>query len=136
MEFRDGIYDQVLTEAAFAALADKVSDQSRSVAELTTDDSAARLADALATQLVRILDDLDGKGADKIRRQLDLVNSILVATRQRLGRTGHDIDAFHDPLQVLQAIHRTGSAPAYPDTGLANPWLFTCLLYTSPSPRD
>jgi superfamily II DNA or RNA helicase len=125
MEFRDGIYDQVLTEAAFAALADMVSDQSRSVAELTADDSAARLADALATQLVRILDDLDGKGADKIRRQLDLVNSILVATRQRLGRTGDDIDAFHDPLQVLQAIHRTGPAPAYPDTGLANPWLFT-----------
>ncbi len=125
MEFRDGIYDQVLTEAAFAALADMVSDQSRSVAELTADDSAARLADALATQLVRILDDLDGKGADKIRRQLDLVNSILVATRQRLGRTGEDIEAFHDPLQVLQAIHRTGPAPAYPDTGLANPWLFT-----------
>jgi superfamily II DNA or RNA helicase len=125
MEFRDGIYDQVLTEAAFAALSNKVSDQSRSVADLTVDDSAARLVDALALQLVRILDDFDGKGAEKIRRQLDLVNSILVATRERLGRAGDEIDGFRNPLQVLQAIHRTGPAPAYPDTGLANPWLFT-----------
>jgi len=125
MEFHDGIYDQVLSEALFAALANGVAEQARSVADLSADNSATRLADALASQLVRILDDLDGRGTEKVRRQLELVNSILVTTRERLGRAGDDLDAIRDPLQVLQAVHRTGPAPAYPDTGLANPWLFT-----------
>jgi superfamily II DNA or RNA helicase len=125
MEFQDGIYDQVLTEAQFVALANSVADQARSVVDLPADDLATRLADALALQLVRILDDLEGRGAEKARRQLGLVNSVLVALRARLGGAGVEVDAFRDPLQVLQAIHRTGPAPAYPDTGLANPWLFT-----------
>jgi superfamily II DNA or RNA helicase len=125
MEFHDGIYDQVLSEALFAALANGVAEQARSVADLSADDSATRLSDALASQLVRILDDLDGRGTEKVRRQLELVNSILVTTRERLGRAGGGLDLFRDPLQVLQAVHRLGPAPAYPDTGLANPWLFT-----------
>ncbi len=125
MAFHDGIYDQVLTETVFLALADGVADQARSVADLSADDSAARLADALASQLARILDDLDGRGAEKVKRQLELVNAILVSTRERLGRAGDDLDAFRDPLQVLQAVHRSGPAPVFPDTGLASPWLFT-----------
>ena len=125
MEFHDGIYDQVLSETVFAALANGVAEQARSVADLSADDSAARLADALASQLVRILDDLDGRGAEKVSRQLKLVNSILVSTRERLGRAGSDLDAIRDPLQVLQSVHRSGLVPAFPDTGLANPWLFT-----------
>jgi superfamily II DNA or RNA helicase len=125
MEFQDGIYDQVLTETVFVALANGVAEQARGVADLSDDDSATRLADALASQLVRILDDLDGRGAEKVSRQLELVNSILVATRERLGRTRGELDVFRDPLQVLQVVHRSGPAPAYPDTGLANPWLFT-----------
>ena len=68
MEFQDGIYDQVLTEAVFVALANGVADKARSVADLSADDSAARLADALASQLVRILDDLDGRGVEKVSR--------------------------------------------------------------------
>ncbi|MGA9395998.1 MAG: hypothetical protein WBV56_11745, partial [Azonexus sp.] len=80
MEFHEGIYDQVLTDVVFAALSQATSDDTRKVIPLQPDDAPARLADALAQQLVRILDDLAGSGQEKLQRQLDLVNAILVTT--------------------------------------------------------
>lgn len=125
MEFHEGIYDQVLTDAVFAALSQATADDTRKVIPLQPDDAPARLADVLAQQLVRILDDLAGSGQEKLQRQLELVNAILVTTRQRLGRSGDAIDTIRAPLELLNSVHRHASVPVLPETGLAAPWLFT-----------
>ena len=125
MEFHEGIYDQVLTDAVFAALSQATADDTRKVIPLQPDDAPARLADVLAQQIVRILDDLAGSGQEKLQRQLELVNAILVTTRQRLGRSGDAIDTIRAPLELLNSVHRHASVPVLPETGLAAPWLFT-----------
>lgn len=125
MEFHEGIYDQVLTDAVFAALSQATADDTRKVIPIQPDDAPARLADVLAQQLVRILDDLAGSGQEKLQRQLELVNAILVTTRQRLGRSGDAIDTIRAPLELLNSVHRHASVPVLPETGLAAPWLFT-----------
>lgn len=125
MEFPDGIYDQLLTDTVMAALSSATSEQSRSIAPLSIADAPERLAEAIARQLVQILDDLAGDGQEKLQRQLELVNAVLVEARQRFGTRGSQIDTFSAPAQLLQAIHRQGTSPLLPDTGLAVPWLFT-----------
>lgn len=125
MNLPDGLYDQLLTDAVRDALARTTSDDGRTLAPLAAQDAAERLADALASQLVRILDDLHGEGAEKLERQLDLTNALLVHARQRLAAHASDLDPLSAPLQLLQAIHRRGPAPVSPATGLALPWLFT-----------
>ena len=125
MEFDDGLYDQVLSEELWSALSKTTDENSRTLKALSSEDVSERLADVLARQLVRILDDLGGEGHDKLQRQLDLVNSILIDVRHRLGNAGNQIDTLSAPLQLLSAIHRHSPPPVLPDTGLAFPWLFT-----------
>lgn len=125
MELPDGLYDQVLTEALWAAVSTATTEHSRTLAPLTAEDAPGRLAEALLRQLARILDDLDGEGHEKLRNQLELVNSILNDVRQRLGKAGSQIDALSAPLQLLRTIHRHSPRPVPPNTGLAVPWLFT-----------
>lgn len=125
MEMPEGLYDLLLTETLWKTVSQTTNDNGRTLKPLTADDSAERLADAIAFQLSRILDDLGGDGPEKLRRQLDVVNAILVDARQRLGKSGARIDGLASPIQVLQAIHPHALAPALPDTGLASPWLFT-----------
>ncbi|MDO5055722.1 MAG: DUF3427 domain-containing protein [Lautropia sp.] len=79
----------------------------------------------MADQLRRILDDLEGEGADKLMKQLGLVNALLVDVRRRLKGGDAPVDLVAPPLRLLHALHRSGQAPERPDTGLALPWLFT-----------
>lgn len=123
MELSDGLYDQVLTEALWGAISSSTDDTSRTLQVLRTEDAPQRLAELLAQQLTRILDDIDGEGTEKLQRQLELINSILIGVRQRLAITS--TDALRNPLQLLHAIHRHSPPPTLPDTGLALPWLFT-----------
>lgn len=125
MEFDDGLYDQVLSEELWSALSRTTDENSRTLKALPSEDVSERLADVLARQLVRILDDLSGEGHDKLQRQLDLVNSILIDVRHRLGNADNQIDILSAPLQLLSAIHRHSPPPVLPGTGLAFPWLFT-----------
>ena len=125
MEFDDGLYDQVLSEAQWCALAKTTDENGRTLEPLSPEDIPERLADVLARQLAQILDDLEGDGQDKLQRQLELVNSILLDVRHRLGNAGNQIDTLSAPLQLLSAIHRHSPPPLLPDTGLAFPWLFT-----------
>lgn len=125
MELPDGLYDQVLTEVLWGDISSSTDDTSRTLQGLRTEDAPQRLAELLAQQLTRILDDLDGEGSEKLQRQLEFVNSILIGMRQRLGKTGNQTDALSNPPQLLHAIHRHSPPPALPDTGLALPWLFT-----------
>ena len=125
MEFNDGLYDQLISESLWDALSTGTDENGRTLEPLSPEDSHERLADELARQLVRILDDLDGEGQGKVQRQLELVNSILVDVRHRLGKPSGQIDTLSEPLKLLQAIHRHRPSPVLPDTGLAFPWLFT-----------
>lgn len=124
MALHDGLYDQVLTKALFEALTDSIDEADRTFKPLQPEDAAERLAELLARQLARILDDLSGDGQAKLTRQLDLVNAILVNARARLDRPD-DVDTLANPAQLLHAIHRHAPAPVLPETGLALPWLFT-----------
>lgn len=125
MEFPDGLYDLVMSQAFAAALSRATVESGRTIESLSASEAPERLAEALVRQLVRILDDLGGEGQEKIQRQLELVNSVLVDFRQRLGSAGEYVDLLATPPQLLQSVHRQSAPPVLPDTGLAVPWLFT-----------
>lgn len=126
MELPDGLYDQVLTESLWKVLNQTTDAHGRKIASLSPEDAPQRLAEAVASQLSRILDDLKGDGPEKLMRQLEMTNAMLVHARQRLdAHHGSDIDPVSSPLQLLHSVHRHSTYPALPDTGLALPWLFT-----------
>lgn len=125
MDLPDGLYDQLLTESLRHALVRATDEHSRTIAPLSAEDAPDRLAEVIAAQIARILDDLQGDGAEKLQRQLELANALLVNARQRLSPPAAEADPLAAPLQLLQAVHRHSSPPALPDTGLALPWLFT-----------
>lgn len=125
MDLPDGLYDQLLTESLYRALFSATDERGRTLASLSAEDAPERLAEAIAAQIARILDDLQGDGAEKLQRQLELANALLVTARQRLATAAAEVDPLAAPLQLLQAVHRHSPPPALPDTGLALPWLFT-----------
>lgn len=125
MALPNGLYDQLLTQTLWNLVSRTTTDDGRTLKPLTAEDAPGRLADAIASQLTRILDDLKGEGAEKLQHQLDLVNSVLVGLRHRLGNDAEGADTLLSPPRLLQAIHRQSSSPVMPETGLASPWLFT-----------
>ncbi len=126
MALPDGLYDLLLTER----LATQVDPGRADVVALNAG-AAEFLADVIARQLEAVLDDVGGDDTDKLRRQLELVNALLVALRQRLvaddrlAASAEVIDLLARPLRVLKAIRRDRQFPASPEIGLAAPWLFT-----------
>lgn len=125
MDLQDGLYDEVLSNALWEQLSKTTSESDRDIKVISPDDAAERLSDALARQLVLMLDDLQGDGHEKIIQQLELVNSILADARHRLGKNSNQTNKFVTPLQVLNAVHRNKQPSIPPETGLAVPWLFT-----------
>lgn len=122
MELFDGLYDRLITETLSTALS---NDDNYAVEPLQVEDAPERLAAHLAEQLTNILDDLEGDGAEKLQRQLDLINTLLIDVRLRFAHSSSNGEAVSSPAQVLRAVHRQISPPLLPDTGLALPWLFT-----------
>lgn len=132
MALPDGLYDLLLTEGLARSLA-AIGSSSADV--LALKGSAAEfLADVITRQLATILDDVSGDDADKAKRQLELVNELLVMLRQRLnagaGSNGASasvevVDLVASPLRVLRAVQRDQQFAASPEIGLAVPWLFT-----------
>ena len=126
MTLPDGLYDLLLTEGLTA----KVEPQHSEI-QTIADGGSDYLVDALARQLAGILDDVSGDGTDKLRRQLDLVNTLLVTLRQELGaeKLGADpaeiVDLVSHPLRLLKAVQLNRQFPTPPEIGLAAPWLFT-----------
>lgn len=125
MELPDGLYDQVLTESLRDAIFQTTKEHGRTFKPLSVEDAPERIVEAIASQLLLILDDLKGEGPEKLRGQLELANALLLHTRQHVKARGDGIDPLSEPLQLLHAVHRHSSPPALPDTGLALPWLFT-----------
>ena len=132
MALPDGLYDLLLTEGLARSLA--AIDTSSADVSALKGGAAEFLADVITRQLATILDDVSGDAADKGKRQLELVNELLVMLRQRLNAgagsdrasaSGEVVDLVVSPLRVLRAVQRDQQFPASPEIGLAVPWLFT-----------
>ena len=128
----DGLYDRLLTEGLARSLAD-LAPGSVDLQALKTG-TAEFLAELIARQLGAILDDMRGDGAELFRRQLELVNELLVTARQRLlagdaagtaAAPADVVDLVAAPLRVLRAVQRDQQFVPSPEVGLAVPWLFT-----------
>jgi hypothetical protein len=121
MALPDGLYDLLLTEGLARSLA-AIGSSGADV--LTLKGSAAEfLADVITRQLATILDDVSGDDADKAKRQLELVNELLVMLRQRLhagvgsneaSASAEVVDLVAAPLRVLRAVQRDLQFPASP----------------------
>lgn len=131
MALPDGLYDVLLTEGLAKSLA--TLDPSRADVSALKGGAAEFLADVITRQLSTILDDLSGDEAEKAKRQLELVNGLLVMLRQRLAGSSADgasaagevVDLVAPPLRVLRAVQRDQQFPVSPEIGLGVPWLFT-----------
>ncbi|MCC6506743.1 MAG: DUF3427 domain-containing protein [Aquimonas sp.] len=131
MALPDGLYDLLLTEGLARSLA--TLDPSRADVSALKGGAAEFLADVITRQLSTILDDVSGDEAEKAKRQLELVNGLLVMLRQRLAGSSADgtsaagevVDLVAPPLRVLRAVQRDQQFPVSPEIGLGVPWLFT-----------
>jgi superfamily II DNA or RNA helicase len=131
MALPDGLYDLLLTEGLARSLADL--DPSRADVSALKGGAAEFLADVITRQISTILDDVSGDEAEKAKRQLELVNGLLVMLRQRLAGSSGDgapaagevVDLVAPPLRVLRAVQRDQQFPVSPEIGLGVPWLFT-----------
>ncbi len=120
-----GLYDLILTESvvrSLAALSPDVAD----IEALAIDEAPERLVEVLRAQLERILAAMAGDANEKSLAQLSLINALLLDQRDRGQNDASIVDAIASPPRVLRSIRRGGEiVPAFPDTGLATPWLFT-----------
>jgi hypothetical protein len=131
MALPDGLNDLLLTEGLARSLA--TLDPSRADVSALKGGAAEFLTDVITRQLSTILDDVSGNEAEKAKRQLELVNALLVMLRQRLARNnaegasadGEVADLVAQPLRVLRAVQRDQQFPVSPEIGLGVPWLFT-----------
>ena len=82
MALPDGLYDLLLTEGLARSLA--AIDPTCADVLALKGGAAEFLADVITRQLAIILDNVSGDDADKAKRQLELVNELLVMLRQRL----------------------------------------------------
>lgn len=132
MALSDGLYDQILTidlERALSSLGPGQVD-----VKALPGGGVEYLVDLIARQLGTVLDELPVDDAEAARRQVELVNGVLIALRERLrqgagdelpGRSAEIIDLVASPLRVLRAVRSVGDLPQQPELGLAVPWLFT-----------
>ncbi len=131
MTLPDGLYDLLLTEGLARSLAGL--DPSHADVSVLKGGAADFLSEVVTRQLASILDDVSGDDADKARRQLELVNGLLVMLRQRLmsqgeaeaSGSGDVVDLVASPLRVLRAVRRDQQFSPSPEMGLSVPWLFT-----------
>ena len=131
MALPDGLYDLLLTEGLAQSLAEL--DPSLADVSALKGGTAEFLSDVITRQLSTILDDVSGDEAEKAKRQLELVNGLLVMLRQRLAgssaggtfASGEVVDLVAPPLRVLRAVQRDQQFPVSPEIGLGVPWLFT-----------
>lgn len=132
MTLPNGLYDLLLTEGLARSLATLAPGSAQ--LQSLHGEAPDLLLDIVTRQLGAILEDMAGEDADKPKRQLELVNDLLVTLRRRLasrdsvGATSAGaevIDLVAQPLRVLRAVQRDRQFPATPEIGLGSPWLFT-----------
>lgn len=125
MQLPKGSYDRVVTESLERLMGGIGTDVADTV-ELSDVESAGRLADVLAIQLARILEDIEGSPVERLTTQMSLVNELLISIRTRFGSQEGAIDTVSSPPRALHSIRSPVSPRSTPpETGLAAPWLFT-----------
>lgn len=117
----DGLYELVLTEGLLDEL--KTLTDYCSQTSVHSEVSHLVLSEVLAKQFAIALQEVDGQGTEKVRRQIELVNSTLTDLGRKIGSQGW-LDTLADPAAVLNSIHRRIQPPISPRTGLIQPWLF------------
>ena len=110
MALPDGLYDLLLTEGLARSLA-ALGASGVDVAALKGGASEV-LADVISRQLASILEDLGGDDSEKPRRQLELVNDLLVMLRRRL--TGGHPSIARPALARLMSAAPTCRVPHSP----------------------
>ncbi len=60
MEFPDGLYDLLVTEAVAARLEQETTERQRTLSKLPVDESAQRIAEAFGRHLANVLDEVAG----------------------------------------------------------------------------
>ena len=100
-------FETLVTDELRSRLAALPSASVAHVQNLRADEAAASLTQEVARQLAKILDDLEGSGEEKLMRQVDLLNEVIVAVRHA-GRSSGLLEPFAKPPEVLHAI----TAPA------------------------
>jgi len=122
MQLPDGLYDKLVTESLAQLIAGLRDPSYRTLSDLSSEETSERITDALTKQMTHLLDELNGNEAEKSKNQLAFINALLVHLRQQGVK---DVDLLVEPPQILRSVHRMGTAPDVPETGLAIPWLFT-----------
>jgi superfamily II DNA or RNA helicase/HKD family nuclease len=131
MALPDGLYDLLLTEDLAKALT--ALDPSKTDVAALQGGATEYLTNVIARQLAAILHDVSGEDGDKAKRQLELINELLVMLRKRLaesatnatGGAAEVVDLVAPPLRVLRSVQRDQQFPMSPEIGLGVPWLFT-----------
>lgn len=118
-----GLYDLLLTDTQAHSL-EGVDPSSLKVELLALNESHQRLADLVKQQLALVLQELEGKGDEKLLNQLALVNHLLVELRKLQPKQAEIIDLATTPAKLLKAIEPQ-TRHSIPELGLAQPWLFT-----------
>jgi hypothetical protein len=112
MTLPDGLYDLLLTEGLVVRL-----EPSHADIHALKQGAAEQLADAITRQLVSILDDMSGDEESKARRQLEIVNALLVELRHRLAaEAGEDKSGDVVGCVALAAAEGDSTRQAVPDT--------------------
>ena len=76
MQLPHGLYDKLVTESVAQLIASLPDSSGHTCSILPLEEVSERIANALARQVTRLLDELGGQGAEKAKRQLDLVNAL------------------------------------------------------------
>jgi superfamily II DNA or RNA helicase/HKD family nuclease len=125
MPLPHGLYDLVLTLAQERRLPDPQA-AGLDLHDLHADEAPDRLSELLGAELRRILAGASGADAERRRVQLELVNGLLRALREPAGGEEGEADEVPEPPRVLRSISpAVGAPPAWPETGLSAPFLFT-----------
>ena len=103
MQLPKGSYDRVVTESLERLMGGIGSDVADTV-ELSDVESAGRLADVLAIQLARILEDIEGSPVERLTTQMSLVNELLISIRTRFGSQEGAIDTVSSPPRALHSV--------------------------------
>lgn len=125
-ELPDGLYDLLvdrdLAEKIKPLLADGIAD----VRSLKPAERRDRLAVALAELLAQLIDEnhLSQADSEQPDRLTILIDDVLTIAYRQLGKSDYQ-PRWPVPVQVLHSIHRRGTSPIRPRSGLLGPWLFT-----------
>ena len=106
IELPDGLYDALVTGNLARALASQINPDGITKETLSQEDATQRLSAALSHTLAEILDALPGDPSDRVRKQTELVNSIIANLRQAVTSVNVEGHQVESPAQILKSVHR------------------------------